>query len=249
MNNKLDWNDFSELFHPSWHKKMKPAIESKWMWDIFQVLKSRKHERTFPTGASGQLFRAFKETSYDNIHVIFVGSSPYHMMIKGKQVADGLSFSCGNTRELQPSLRVLYEALEDDLREEVVHEPDLTYWANQGVLLLNASLTVKERKPDSDLELWKPFTDYLFTEVLDTISGVPIILFGEAAKKAVERHLFPMIHPYRVVKHPSFYARNQQLMEHGKLFTWCNTLIGQNTGVDNQILWDKTLYEIGRLPF
>jgi uracil-DNA glycosylase len=239
----LNWEEsFKDKFHSSWHLKMQKFIESEECFNIYQELKQCK-EMIYPK--SPQTWRAF---SFPNeIKAIFVGMSPYHTMEQGKPVADGLAFSCGNTNKESPSLKILYNAMEDNLNKKVRRECNLEYLAQQGVLLLNTSLTVKAFKADSHRELWKPFIKYLFTEVLDTVTGIPIVLFGKTAQEDVERWLFPMSQPYLKVNHPAFYARNGEPMEHKKLFTWCNSILHGNN--KEQIYWDWNDFDKNYLPF
>ena len=241
---KLDWESFKGKFHSSWHEKMKPFIESEECFNIYQELKNSR-EVILP--ASPDVWSAFYLTPYSGIKAIFVGMCPYHTIEGNKPVADGLAFSCGNTRELSPSLITLYDVMEDDLNKKVVREPNLEYLALQGVLLLNTSLTVKHRKADSHKELWEPFVKYLFMNILDTITGVPIILFGDTAKKQVEKYLFPMSQPYLKVTHPAYFSRTGELMIHNNLFTWCNKiLMGNNKEV---IYWDYNEFSEKWSPF
>ncbi len=134
-------------------------------------------------------------------------------------------------------------AIQCDLGEEIEREPDLTFWANQGVLLLNSSLSVKAQKPDSDVELWQPFIRYLFSEVLNTITGTGIVLFGETAKKQVEKYLYPLSQPHLILKHPAYYSRLQQEIITEDCFNWCNKIIVDNTGEANKIFWNKKEYD------
>ena len=241
---KLDWEIFKSHFHPSWWVKMQPFIESEECFNIYQELKQCK-EAIYPK--KDDTWKAFKLTAYNDIKVIFIGMSPFHTTERNIPVADGLAFSCSKTNKLSPSLAVLYDALSDDLGKEIKKEPSLEFWAQQGVLLLNTSLTVKAFKPDSHRELWKPFIKYLFMDVLDTVTGIPIVLFGKTAQADVEKYLFPMSQPYMVVRHPAFFARNKEKMEHKNLFTWCNKILKQNN--KDEIYWDIDSFNTLYLPF
>src|SRR5690606_31835661 len=112
----------------------------------------------------------FLSTPISQIKVVIIGMDPYFKKIGDKIIADGLAFSCSNTQKLQPSLEILYNGMEDDLNNgmclEMDRNPDLSYLAKQGVLLLNSSLTVLENTPGSHITLWKPF----ISKVLDIIN-------------------------------------------------------------------------------
>ena len=106
-----------------------------------------------------QVFRAFEECPYDDLKVIFIGQDPYPQL----GVADGISFSCGNTNKVQPSLRYIFEEIERTVYQEFpsYQDPDLTRWSKQGILMLNTALTVEVGKIGSHYDIWKPFTAYL----------------------------------------------------------------------------------------
>ena len=174
----MDWTKFKDQFHESWHIKMRPFIESQECDDIYAFLKkeSKRGKRIAPL--SNNVFRAFKETSLDDMKVILMGMCPYHTERNGIFVADGLLMGCSITETLQPSLDQFYNALEkelyDGLNLQYIRTPDVSYLAHQGVLMTNAALTTEINKAGSHLELWEPFTKYFFEEVVYS-SGVPVI--------------------------------------------------------------------------
>lgn len=240
----LNWNKFSENFHESWHIKMQKFIESDECAEIYETLRNEK-EKIYPL--STNTWAAFKNVNLNNIKALIIAQSPYHTTYKGEIIADGLALSCGRTRHETPSLKLFYDGMEDDLEIRVDREPDLTYLTMQDVMLLNTSLTVRADRGDSHMELWQPLMKYLFTQVFDTLTGVPIILIGETARKSVEPYLFPMSQPYKVVKHPAYYSRLQQPWKHEGMFNWANKIIGENTG--QTIWWNNKDWEEKGLPF
>ena len=126
------------------------------------------------------LFNALKLTSYKDTKVVIVGQDPYH----GEHQAHGLSFSVQKGVKLPPSLQNIYKELENDLRIKPHSDGDLTKWAKQGVLLLNAVLTVEKDKAASHRNLgWEPFTDYIIKVLNKKNEPVVFILWGNFAKE------------------------------------------------------------------
>lgn len=198
----MDWSKFSSKFHQSWHNKIKPFIESEECNKIYAFLKeeSKRGKKIAPD--SFNTFRCFYETPLDEIKVVIVAMCPYHTFKEGKPIADGLALSCSITEELQPSLDQFYNAIETEfyngLNLNIIKNPDLSYLANQGVLLLNAALTTEKDKAGSHLNLWEPFIKYLFENIINNLN-VPIIFLGKDAsnlKKYVknENNIFVLSH-------------------------------------------------------
>ena len=126
------------------------------------------------------LFNALKPTSYKDTKVVIVGQDPYH----GEHQAHGLSFSVQKGVKLPPSLQNIYKELENDLGIKPHSDGDLTKWAKQGVLLLNAVLTVEKDKAASHRNLgWEPFTDYIIKVLNKKNEPVVFILWGNFAKE------------------------------------------------------------------
>lgn len=198
------WENFKDSFHESWHKKMQPWVESEDCDRVYGFLKkeSRRGRRIAPL--SSDTFRAFKETSFDDLKVVFMGLSPYHTFRHGVPVTNGLLMDCSNTGRLQPSLMNWYDAIERELYNglnlNLFRDPDLSYLAQQGVLLTNASLTVEMNKPGSHLKIWEGFIQYLLGDVLFG-TGVPIVFLGKEAGK-YERWVAPFTHKF-TVSHPA----------------------------------------------
>lgn len=126
------------------------------------------------------IFNALKLTSYENTKVVIVGQDPYH----GEGEAHGLSFSVQRGIKIPPSLNNIYKELYNDLGIKPHNDGDLTKWAEQGVLLLNAVLTVEKDKPASHHKLgWELFTDYIIASLNEKKEPVVFILWGNFAKE------------------------------------------------------------------
>lgn len=182
---KLNWSLFEPLFG-TWASKIKPFFDSGGFDNIYMELKklSQRGKKIFPE--SKNTFRAFIECPIDELKCVICGISPYHSIKNGIIIADGLALSCSNTKYLQPTLEQWYSACELELHKGLcvpcIKNTDLKFLANQGILLLNAGLTVEAMKPCSHNDLWEPFMQYLFEEVINQ-TGVPIIFLGKEAQK------------------------------------------------------------------
>jgi uracil-DNA glycosylase len=231
----MQWEKFKDQFHESWHAKVRPFIESEQCDKIYEFLKKESKRGKKIAPLSSNVFRAFRETSLDNLKVVMMGMCPYHTSIGGEYVADGLLMGCSITGKLQPSLEQFYKAIERELYEDVKHEktPDVRYLANQGVLMLNAALTTEINKAGSHIALWEPFTRYLFENVLDT-AGVPIIFLGKDAAK-YERYVPPFTWSF-TLSHPASASYKNTDWDTEGVF-----------GKVNKILKDNNNYEISWL--
>lgn len=224
----LDEKQFEPLFG-DWWELIRPLFVTGQMDEVYKQLRiDRRRDRISPLPMD--VFKAFEKCSLKELKCVFIGLSPYASFYNNLPVADGLAFSCGITKREQPSLELMWDAAFDNFKvnkKEAVRYTDLTHWAKQGVLLINVALTAKERRPDSHVKLWKPFMQYLFEEVLQTVTGIPIVYFGEEAAE-MERHSLPFGHYNRVVEHPAFAHRQNRAFEHKKLFSWANLILTEN---------------------
>lgn len=199
----MNWEKFKDKFHNSWHSKIKPFIESEECDKIYAYLKKESQRGKKIAPDSINTYRCFFETPLDDVKVVILGMCPYHTFKNGNPVADGLALSCSITGQIQPSLDQFYNALErefyDGLNLNFEKHPDLSYLANQGVLLLNAALTTEKDKAGSHLELWEPFMKFLFENIINDL-GVPIVFLGKEASKlkkytGIFTHIFEISHP------------------------------------------------------
>ena len=182
----MQWEKFKDQFHESWHDKMRPFIESEECDEIYAHLKERGRKGHSIAPSSSVTFRAFKETPLTDLKVIMMGMCPYHTATKdGIPVADGLLMGCSVTGKLQPSLDQFYGGIErelyDGLNLTYTKNPDVSYLAKQGVLMLNAALTTEINKAGSHIAIWEPFIKHFF-ECIET-EGAPIVFLGKDAAK------------------------------------------------------------------
>jgi uracil-DNA glycosylase len=199
----MNWQNFKHQFHPSWHAKMKPFIESEECDKIYAFLKAESKRGKKVAPLSMHVWRCFLETPLTDLKVVMMGMAPYHTLKNNAPVADGLLMGCSITEQLQPSLEQYYTAVEKEfyngLNLEMIKSPDVSYLAQQGVLMLNASLTVEINKAGSHMDVWEPFIKYLFEEVINHL-GVPILFLGKDAAKykkytGIFAHVFELSHP------------------------------------------------------
>ncbi len=222
----MNWEKFKDMFHPSWHRHMKKFIESEECDAIYAHLKKESGRGKLIAPQSHNVFRAFKETGYDDLKVIFIGMCPYHTAYNGVPVADGLMMGCSITNKLQPSLEQFYGGIERELYDGLAlgadKPADVSYLAHQGVLMCNAALTTEINKAGSHIQLWEPFMKHLLGEVLE-FTGAPIVFFGKEAAK-YERYLTPFTYSY-TVSHPASAAYKNGDWDSEGVFTKLNNHI------------------------
>lgn len=166
------------LFHSGWTDKLRLFIKSSDMDELLEKLLNHSQEGRHFTPTLKDVFTAFVKCPFDDVKAVIIGQDPYPYI----NIADGIAFSCSKTGKLQPSLRYIFKEIE---KINGVHyeeqNPDLTRWAEQGVLCLNSALTCQIDKIGSHYDIWK---DFMFM-VLDALNlhhpHVPYILMGKTA--------------------------------------------------------------------
>lgn len=232
----MNWDNFKSSFHESWHDVIKPFVESEACDEIYAYLKKEGRRGKKIAPLSSATFRCFHETEFDKMRVIIVGMSPYHTFKKGAPVADGLLLSCSVTNSLQPSLDQFYDGIIRELYNdcEIIKDPDLTYLANQGVLLFNSSLTTEMNKAGSHMTIWEPFTRYMFEHVFDG-TGIPVVFLGKEAAK-FERYVTPFTWKFSI-SHPASAAYKHTEWDSEGVFTNINKILSDNK--KPEINWAK----------
>ena len=187
-------------------KSWKEALKDEFLSPYFENLKenliiSKKSATVFPP--SNLIFNAFNLTPFDKVKVVILGQDPYH----GDNQAMGLSFSVPKGVKIPPSLINIYKEIYDDLGISEPNSGDLTYWAKQGVLLLNASLSVEKGKPNSHKDFgWHLFSDAVIKKISDEKKGVIFLLWGNFAKNKANL-IDQNKHFILIAPHPSPLAR------------------------------------------
>lgn len=170
-----------DKFPNDWENLLKGEREKEYFKNLQTFLKSEySSKKIFPE--EKDVFRALSLTSYENTKVLILGQDPYHT----ENTAEGLSFSVKRGRKITPSLRNIYKELEDDLNIKR-DDTSLLGWAKQGVLLINAILSVRENSPLSHKNKgWEVFTDRILALLNEKASPVAFVFWGNEAKKKAE---------------------------------------------------------------
>jgi uracil-DNA glycosylase len=208
---------------PSWKRALESEFSKPYFLKLAEFVKSEYLSATvYPPPKF--IFRAFELTPFDQVKVVILGQDPYH----GQGQANGLSFAVSQGIKFPPSLQNIYKEIVTDLgRPTTVTGGDLESWAKQGVLLLNATLTVKASSPGSHQNMgWELFTDAVIKTLSDQKDHLVFILWGNYAQKkgAVideSKHL--------VIKspHPSPFSAYSGFFG-SKPFSKCNTYLKQH---------------------
>jgi uracil-DNA glycosylase len=212
--------------HPSWKKVLKPEFDKPYFQQLVTFLKTEKvlGKSIFPPGPL--IFNAFNATPFDSVKVVIIGQDPYH----GLGQAHGLSFSVPNGVKVPPSLINIFKELETDIGIPYSNtKGNLTEWANQGVLLLNAALTVRAGEPFSHAKFgWAEFTDAVIKIVSEKKSNVVFLLWGKFAQQKIElinqtsHYVLTAAHPSPFSADKGFFGcrhfskTNQLLMKNGQ---------------------------------
>lgn len=164
---------------PSWKEKLAEEFGKPYFETLTAFVRDEYKKYTiYPPG--GKIFNAFNSTPFDKVKVVILGQDPYH----GPQQANGLSFSVSEGVPLPPSLQNIYKELKSDLGVQPPTTGDLERWAQQGVLLLNATLTVRQGAAGSHQgKGWEEFTDAVLRILSQQRDGLVFILWGAYAKR------------------------------------------------------------------
>jgi uracil-DNA glycosylase len=197
---------------PKIEKSWKHALLSEFRADYFTSLKSFLVEEKskyliFPSG--NRIFAAFDYTPFDLVKVVIIGQDPYH----GQDQAHGLCFSVPPGIRKPPSLLNIFKEIRDDLGHPIPESGTLEKWAEQGVLLINATLTVRANSPGSHQKKgWELFTDAVIKKLSDEKSGLVFILWGNfaiAKKEMIDQsrhHILTAAHPSPFSAHRGFFG-------------------------------------------
>ena len=165
----------------TWTEILAPIKNSEYYENLWQKVKEEyASTKCFPP--KNQIFRALELTPFDEVKVVIIGQDPYHNDFQ----ANGLCFSVSEEVAAPPSLKNIFTELKEDLGIERTKK-ELDDWAKQGVLLLNATLSVKAHSPNSHKDLgWEKFTDFIIKEISDKKENVVFVLWGAFAQKKEE---------------------------------------------------------------
>jgi len=165
----------------TWTEILEPIKCSEYFQNLWKTVKLEyASAKCFPP--KNQIFRALELTPFEDVKVVIIGQDPYH----NDGQANGLCFSVSENVTAPPSLKNIFIELKNDLGTERISK-ELDDWAKQGVLLLNATLTVRAHSPNSHKDLgWEKFTDFIIKEISAKKENVVFVLWGAFAQKKEE---------------------------------------------------------------
>jgi len=176
-------NPITTNIHKSWINALADEFKSDYFTSMLAQLQKEKDDGEIVYPPSELIFNAFNRTPFDKVKVVILGQDPYHKVGQ----AMGLSFSVPKTVKRPPSLLNIYKEINRDLGYAIPTHGDISPWADQGVLLLNAILTVREKSPGSHKQLgWQQFTDAVISKISAERENVVFLLWGNFAKSKKE---------------------------------------------------------------
>ena len=187
----------SVKIEPSWQEELKNEFEKEYFKNLIAFVKAEyATNQVFPPGSL--IFNAFEKTPFKDVKVVLIGQDPYH----GPGQAHGLAFSVQEGVTPPPSLRNIFKEIKDDLGIPIPKSGNLVRWSEQGVLLLNAILTVRANTPGSHQKKgWEIFTDAAIKALSDKREGLVFMLWGAYAQKkgaiidGSKHHVLNAAHP------------------------------------------------------
>jgi uracil-DNA glycosylase len=209
----------------SWKEVLKDEFQKSYFEQIVMFLKHEKalNKIIYPPG--NLIFNAFDKTPFNDVKVVILGQDPYH----GPGQAHGLCFSVQKGVKPPPSLVNIYKELNKDVGIPIPETGDLTKWAEHGVLLLNAMLTVRNGEPASHSKIgWESFTDAVIRKISDLKEGVVFMLWGKFAQDkqvlidATKHYILKAAHPSPFSADKGFFGcrhfskANELLVKDGK---------------------------------
>ena len=182
----------------SWKEVLKSVFNRPFFLQVVSQLKIEKASGNLVYPPGQLIFNAFNQTPFNKVKVVILGQDPYH----GPGQAMGLSFSVPDGVAIPPSLGNIYKELRNDLAMPIPPTGNLMKWARQGILLLNAVLTVRANEPASHAKIgWMDFTDAVIKKISDEKSGVVFLLWGKFAQEKqvlideTKHHVLKAAHP------------------------------------------------------
>ncbi len=205
--NDADPKPDSTIISAAWDPILASEFDAPYMQELKNFLKQEKAARKVLYPPSAQVFEALRLTGFDDVRVVILGQDPYH----GPGQAHGLSFSVPAGVPIPPSLKNIFQEINDDLGIPAPAHGNLVHWASQGVLLLNAVLTVEQGNAGAHQgKGWETFTDAVVSRLDQSRSGLVFLLWGSYAQKKGQlinrdRHLvLESAHPSPLSAHRGF---------------------------------------------
>ena len=189
----------------SWKEQLKEEFEKPYFLQLIEHLKAEKALNRVIYPAGSNIFNAFEKTPFSQVKLVILGQDPYH----GPGQAHGLSFSVQDGVAIPRSLQNIFKELQADIGMQIPTSGNLTAWAERGVLLLNASLTVRANEPASHAQLgWLNFTDAVIRTLSENKKDLVFLLWGKFAQ---EKHLLIDDGKHYILKaaHPSPFSADK----------------------------------------
>ncbi|QIK58574.1 uracil-DNA glycosylase [Dysgonomonas sp. HDW5A] len=195
----------------SWKKQLQNEFEKDYFINLTNFIRNEyQTKQIFPPAKL--IFNAFEHTPFDKVKVVILGQDPYH----NDGQAHGLSFSVNDGIQFPPSLINIFKEINSDLGIPIPQSGNLTRWADQGVLLLNATLTVQAHQAGSHQNKgWENFTDAAIKKLADERENIVFLLWGSYAQKKAafidsNKHLIlKSVHPSPLSAHRGFFGNKQ----------------------------------------
>jgi uracil-DNA glycosylase len=216
--------------HDSWKFYLQPEFEKPYFKYLTDFVKQEySNHQCFPPG--NQIFNAFEQCHFNNVKVVIIGQDPYHDVGQ----AHGLCFSVNDGIKHPPSLINIFKEIEQDLGIDYPKNGNLLRWANQGVLLLNATLTVRAHEAGSHQNKgWETFTDAVIKTISEKKNNVVFLLWGSYAKQKIKL-IDINKHQVLLSGHPSPLSANRGLWFGNKHFSKTNFLLEQ--ALEKPVCW------------
>lgn len=165
--------------HKSWHDTLSDEFQKEYFFRLKEFIYNA-YQTTEIYPAQENIFRAFSLTPFDKVKIVIIGQDPYHEPSQ----ANGLAFSVGEGVKFPPSLVNIFKELSTDIGVDIPTTGSLDHWANQGVLLVNATLSVEAHKAGSHQKKgWERFTDAVIAKIASEKTNIVFILWGAYAQK------------------------------------------------------------------
>lgn len=201
--------------HSSWKPVLNEEFEKSYFNELIEFVKSEYRSKVcYPKG--NQIFSAFDHCHFDEVKVVIIGQDPYH----GPNQANGLCFSVNDGIPFPPSLYNIFKEIETDLGKTLPKTGNLERWADQGVFLLNATLTVRQSEAGSHQgKGWEKFTDAVIKKISEEKENVVFLLWGGFAQKkaalidASKHHILKSGHPSPLSANRGFWFGNKHFSQ------------------------------------
>jgi len=215
---------------PSWKEVLKEEFSKAYFLNLMNYV-SEEYTKYECYPPSETVFSAFEYTAFQNVKVIILGQDPYH----GPNQAHGLSFSVSGASKIPPSLRNIFKEINEDIGSSILDSGNLTPWATQGVLLLNAILTVRAGEAGSHQRKgWEQFTDAVLEKLSRDREGLVFMLWGGTAQKK-EKMIDASKHLILTSGHPSPMSANRGYWFGNKHFSLANEYLKRKG--EKPIVW------------